>query len=440
MSEAPSLSSSAAETEYTLLRQFAEGITPDSLPILCDGYLSETGRPTDAWRACRRVALWAETFQEILQTGELHRNLPATDGLRVSELRTKQRGSLLFVENPDTEKTISGSVFPYLPEVTLRPREIFVWAHDVPLGASTSYLGAYAGLVKSDARVLTAHIRPDPHPGVRVYVYGEPGETREVVLFNEGRGESIIVTFADVPQVYPIGPSQIVALSTEMAGRAWFPTDENAPVLLGPEMVREHTAESALIEIAPEGTPSLYALYPDGGLTPLTQPAPAPPEYATPDFDDSDWLELDEPTNMAHLGDGSYRTGWYRATVNTDEPFDAELHFTALSDRLTLWVNGEKVGSSDSLPENRRQNGTASFDIRLVPGENLFSVLVEPPDTANGSLPENRGLYAPVTLMPSGACFIVDITRWRFKGIAETVDSSPLCVRVDFPRVAVHPA
>src|SRR5205085_645824 len=137
-----------------------------------------------------------------------------------------------------------------LPEITVGARDVFPWVHDTPLGFGGKYLHSYAGIVKSDAHILCAHIRPDPFDGIRVYVYGEPGEQKEVVLFSgNDRGRAQMVTFSpDAPQVYDVGASQIVALTTEMAGRTFLPPteSENAPVLFGPDDVREHDNEYAL--------------------------------------------------------------------------------------------------------------------------------------------------------------------------------------------------
>ena len=86
---------------------------------------------------------------------------------------------------------------PYLPEITVGEREVFPWVHDAPLGFGGKYLHSYAGIVKSDAQILCAHIRPDPFDGIRVYVYGSPGEEKEVVLFSgNDKGRAQIVGFS----------------------------------------------------------------------------------------------------------------------------------------------------------------------------------------------------------------------------------------------------
>jgi hypothetical protein len=456
----------AADVEYASWRCWAEGAcgynyyvyhggtnfgyTPMYIQTTSydyDAQISETGRLTDKWRACRRVALFAQTFKEILLTGEHRRDRPGARGdggrdLRVHETTTRQRGGIVWIDNPDKEHTVTGSVAPYLPEVTLSPRTLFPYVHDVPFGdGGANYLGAYAGLVKSDAYILSAHVRPDPHEGVRVYVYGAPGETREVVLFHGAeRGKGVDVTFKkDAPQVYPVGTSQVVALTPEMAGRLWpHPTDEYAPVLIGPDDVRDHGTVEATVEVAPGRAHLLYALHPDGTLTEISVEAPAlpapptlsawetvaEPDYTAPDYDDSAWTEIDEPTSMIALGNGPNPYGCYRATVSMDEACDAQLHFAACSDRLTLWVNGERIGSSDIPPEDRRQEWTATFDVRMKAGRNTLCVLADNLGLIKGDWQigkdqsqEKKGIYGPVTLTPTGGCYQVDVARWRFQGM-----------------------
>ncbi len=451
----------AEDVEYASLRCWAEGAcgynyyvyhggtnfgyTPMYIQTTSydyDAQISETGRLTDKWRASRRVALFAQAFKEILTTGEHRSGLPARDGLRVTETRTPQRGAILWVDNPSKEATVTGSVPPYLPEVTLEPRTLLPWVHDVPLGgASGTYLSAYAGLVKSDVRVLTAHILPDPYEGVRVYVYGAPGETGEVVLWNGGeRAQAVSVTFAEAPQVLNIGPSQIVALSTQLAGRAWLhPADETAPALIGPDDIREHGPESFVGEFAAPGqTHTVHVLRPDGSLTRATVDAPAlpappalsvwqtrtEPDCTAEDFDDSTWREIDEPTSMMTLGNGSNPYGWYRASFACSDAGTATIHFAACSDRLTLWVNGKRIGSSAVPPEERKEDWTATFEATLREGANTLCVLADGLGLIKGDWQigkgqehEKKGIYGPVTVTPDGNCYQIEISRWRFQGI-----------------------
>ena len=276
----------ASDVEYASLRCLAEGAcgynyyvyhggtnfgyTPmyaQTTSYDYDAPVSETGRLTDKWRACRRVALFAHTFRDILLTGQ---HLPAPNagagkhGFRVTETKTAQNGGIVWIDNP-SDAPVTGSVVPYLPEITLQEREVFGWVHDAPLGFGGKYLRSYAGIVKSDARILCVHIRPDPFEGIRVYVYGTPGEEKEVVLFSgNDKGRAQMVSFSpDAPKVYEVGPSQIVSLSTDMAGRTFLPPDgsENAPVLFGPDDVSEHGDTTAEMELAPNQTHTVYLAF-----------------------------------------------------------------------------------------------------------------------------------------------------------------------------------
>jgi hypothetical protein len=410
-----------------------------------DAQISETGRLTDKWRASRRVALFARTFKDILLNGAHNRELQSVrGGLRGSATTTPQNGSIVWIDNPSETETVTGSLLPSLPEITLAPRTLFPFVHDVPIGAGASYLKSYAGLVKSEAYVLAAHILPDPFDGVRVYVYGVPGETREVALWSGNeKGAGVRVTIpADAPAVYRIGQSQIIALSMALAGRTWIhPTDENAPVLIGPDDVCEHDFEYATIEAKPGVPQTLFALRADGAVTEISFDPPAlphpptlgawqsasEPDYTSVNFDDASWLPIDEVAtggNMIALGAGSNPYGWYRSTIHLPEGDggDAQIHFAACSDRLTLWINGERIGSSAIPPEDRREDWTAAFDIRFRDGENTVCVLADGLGLVKGDWNigkglehEKKGIYGPVTITPSGGCYLIDVARWQFQ-------------------------
>jgi hypothetical protein len=132
----------AEDIEYASLRCWAEGAcgynyyvfhggtnfgyTPMYLQTTSydyDAQISETGRLTDKWRASRRVAMFANTFKEILVEGEHRRGLPTfgDERLRAHATTTKQRGGILWLDNPDNEATITGAVPPSVSDVTLAP-------------------------------------------------------------------------------------------------------------------------------------------------------------------------------------------------------------------------------------------------------------------------------------------------------------------------------
>jgi hypothetical protein len=200
--------------------------------------ICEVRSAQELW-ALRPLALFAAAFGEPLRSGTLHTKLRAYGGLVASEWRTGQEGSLLFVHNP-AETPLNGSVFPAFEERVLAPGETVIWAHDFPLGRSENYLGAYAGLVKSDATLLTAHLRPDPFPGARIFVLGKPGERHEVTLFNAGPGEAVEVVFGESPAVFPVGVSQVVTVPESLASQLWLVEETT---WLGPHWELTHIGE-----------------------------------------------------------------------------------------------------------------------------------------------------------------------------------------------------
>ena len=176
--------------------------------------------PDQLW-SLRPLALFAAAFGEPLRSGSFHEGLRAYGGLVAHEWRTAQQGALLFAHNP-TDVPVIGSVFPAFEERRIEAGETVIWAHDFPIGPSENYLGAYAGLVKSEPSLLTAHIRPDPHPGARFFVTGKPGERGEVTIFNAGPGEAVEIVFGETPAVFPVGVSQVVAVPEALAPHLWL--------------------------------------------------------------------------------------------------------------------------------------------------------------------------------------------------------------------------
>jgi hypothetical protein len=375
-----------------------------------------SGRPDAVTRAQRRVARFARSVRDILLHGKFTPELRSVrGGLCASETSTPQAGGIVWLENPETDRSIEGSLFPYLPSITLPPGGIFAYVHDAPVGRGANYLGAYAGLVKSDAEVLTAHILPDPHDGIRVYVYGEPGETREVAVWSGNEhGRGVDVAFiADTPEVYAAGMSQVVALPAYLAGRVWIdPSDDTAPALIGPDGVRDLGAVEAFVEIAPGRMHTLYALRADGAITVISvdaPPLPPPPilsewyavepEWTTAGFDDSGWREIDDIFESGAIPVG-LPTLCARARVHlpAGDGGDARLDVAGDS-RLALWINGVLVAP----PASGRGPAGATFDVSLRDGDNLLCLRAE----------DGSSLAGPVTLAPAGGCYLLDIARWR---------------------------
>ena len=423
------------ESESERWEQLAQGLPyrvwhdgePITQPLLL---LSLLGM---GWDARRRLAIWAQTFGEILLTGE-RRTLKTYGDLTATEVITRETGGVVFVTNPDNDKPATGSVLPYLPDLTLPPRTTLPWVHDAPVGFGPNYLAAYGGLVKSDAFVLTVRVLPDPFQGIRVYVYGEPGDTREVVVWsNHDKGRATSVTFAadGTPQVYFVdgAQSQIVALSPLHAGQTFIsPTDDNAPVIIAAHDVLAQSFEYAdvivqpIYGLQPGDSHLVYALRPDGALTEILVPLPPlppvpvlsawemrpEPDYAAPDFDDTDWPDV-TGTPAPIREDNPDGRCWYRARVTLDEATDATLQLPWRAGQTDLWVNGERAGASQPPPPSRPRQDI-SHDIRLRAGANTLCVLA----TTGPNRECGPGVFAPATLVPSGNCYLIEVSAWQY--------------------------
>jgi len=172
----------------------------------------------------RRATLVLQTLAEILATGTFQPRIPTFGGIEATEWSTKERGSVRFLSNP-TSEPLTGGAFPAPSQCFLEPGQVLPWLHDFPIGPAGNYLSAYAGLVKSDAAVLHAGIRPDPHPGAMVVVHAAPGTSAEVVLFHTGGGRSLTIHFTDYPAVEHVDSCVVIALPTALAGETTIAAD-----------------------------------------------------------------------------------------------------------------------------------------------------------------------------------------------------------------------
>ena len=329
-------------TPAAVLRAWAQG----SREVIC------TVETVEQLLALRPLALFAVTFGEIIRTGSF-RELPlTTGGLRATAWDTRQQGGLILIENP-TAETCQGSVFPAVEELTLSPHGIVAWLHDTPIGASSHYLAAYAGLVKSEAQVLTAQIRPDPFEGIRLFVFAPVGAQRELVLFNAGPGEAVSLSFTEVPQVVSVAPSQVICVPEGLEGRVWL-GEGDAPTWIGPDDVTDGGA----VEMGPH---RLWELSSAGVLTEIF--------FGT---------ETDQLT----------RAGWYAAQIDGGgEPILVQINFE-WEVPLTFWLNGERISGKE---------------LRLLPGDNRLVIHL------SEATPMGQ-----VTLLPEGACYLLELTRWRY--------------------------
>ncbi|MGC4046862.1 MAG: hypothetical protein QM758_23960 [Armatimonas sp.] len=203
-----------------------------------------------------RLQLFFQALTPLFsETAEFVARVPAIGGLQATAWRTREHGSVVFIENP-TENRITGAVFPAIASITLEPGQVVARVHDLPIGPTDRYLSAYAGLVACEASFLTAHIRPDPYIGARIFVRGAVEEKAKLVLFGGGRGEEIIISFTEQPAIYNIAESQIVAIPDILADTLYLPENpqsSDTPTLIGKEWL-----------LWPDGTLEQPADWPEG--------------------------------------------------------------------------------------------------------------------------------------------------------------------------------
>jgi hypothetical protein len=244
----------------------------------------------------RRIEQFREAFTEILQTGSRRDGLPVFGDLSASEIHTREKGAIIFVEN-NTEEIVTGSVFPLLETITLSPGTIFPLVHDTPIGPSNRYLDAYVGLVKSEAMVLTTQIRPDPFEGARIFVYGDLNSQKMVTLFNAGeRGASVGITFTHEPQVIAHGVSQIIAMPTALAGHVYFLSDDTNTTRVGPYAL-SHAGE---ITLSPRQQTTITVSAPTSGRIEGMQTLWVNGEFCSPNV-----VDLHEGENILQTADAT---------------------------------------------------------------------------------------------------------------------------------------
>ncbi len=193
--------------DRTLFASIATGIRPETSSP--DSVNAPSGRSL----VSKQIAVVAELVEQGVFS-----EVPATDGLVATAWTVRERGTAVFVTNP-TERSVTGGVFPAIPELTVPARETVLALLDFAIGPSHRYLAAYAGLVKATVPVMHAAVRADPHPGASIVVAGFPGGRTELVVFHSGRGVGVPISFSASPSVHRAESCLITAWPMDLAER-----------------------------------------------------------------------------------------------------------------------------------------------------------------------------------------------------------------------------
>lgn len=395
-----------------------------------DAQVSETGALTHKYFSSKRVALWARAFADVLTSAVEGDETKLYCDPRLSvRLRVSEHGDIAFLENkggePVTTQVRYGGL--ELESITVRPGEIRPVVFNVRLTPNVRLLGTSAEIAAvsktKDAACLVCT--------------GGVGESVEFLLLV---GDSPHTVEIEVPKdeaavQEQIGDLKLIVTSQTRADRTWVLPGKNGNTLvLGPEFVRSWKAQSGGLSLEAEFQPGsclVEVFAPDFAASQTVEVsderpempelsgwlvAHEPPEYA-PEYDDSSWRFIEQPVSMVALGNDSEAYGWYRARFTSARAGSANLHFANATDRLTVWVNGQRVGSSQPPPENRQGAWTADFRIWVKAGENVIAVLADNLGLIKGDWQiggpqewERKGIYGDV---------LVDgrpILGWRFMG------------------------
>ena len=378
------------------------------------GPLSETGTLQKKYGRTRRVALFAQTFQDILLNAPvydpaLHRQTLA--GGVLLHRRETDAGKLWFLENKggeraDVDLSEIAAGLPHritVPAGTVRPLVL-----DWSVGGTP--MDFYAPII---TRVLEA-------PGETIIVAYDPDSDPK---FAATPGDPVHVRRHETPE----GRTQtFLTLTPGQMDLTWF--GEDGTVSLGAYYLRQ-TEDGSEAELAP-GTTDLWK-YKNGAWTPVPVPdtaLPAAPflehwqsapadEEAQSGYDTTGWTAMYHPMNRVQLGDKS-GYAWYRTTLHAEAEGEATLALTALADRALLLVNGELVAVSEAPAEERRNDPFLAARVSLRQGENTIAVLSDDMGHLKGAWQfkgrrleeDKKGLFGPVL-----RDFSTPLTIWRFR-------------------------
>ena len=376
--------------------------------------LSETGGLGEKYHRTRAVALFAQTFQEILLNAPVYdpreHLVVLKEGVLLHRRETVQ-GKLWFLENNHGEAVTvdlsqMGGDLPHhvhVPPSSVRP-VLLDWS----LGGTTMefYAPIITRVIETGEETIVVAFDPDSDPHWAA-TPGEPVHVRRTSAPN-GRTQTFLT------------------VTKEQMAVTWFGTDGS--IYLGPYLIREAEGET-IMELSPDTTDvwkysaqTWTKLDNTSGELPAApsienwQSAPAD-EEAQSDFDDAAWLRMYTPTSRVLLGDKA-GYAWYRATIHSERERDAALTLTALADRALLFVNGEFVATSATPAEERNADPSLTAQVRLKPGANTVSVLSDNLGHLKGAWQfrgrpleeDKKGLFGDVLLDYSEA-----VNDWAFR-------------------------
>jgi len=408
--------------------------------------IGQAGDLRDSYYYCKRAALFAASFQDLLANSVAKDDSDGTiltsNGVQITT-RKGPAGEALFLNNRtdgalSAQLKIGAQTYPAAGPMTLAPGEIVPLLRNYQVAPGvTLTLAAARILGMTRLGSLTTLV-----------VYGSPNEPAELHFAaaharSLGPASRLTLTATEAilktlipgsqPHVFVFQSGRqtvrVLTMPAELADRTWF-LDNGALIACGPDYVGEaqtlpngtvrlETERNSLAQ--PPARPLPALLYtsnvkqPPLTLTPVAVPnakvaSANPPTLGPwqadmslplvqPSYSDANWKASTEPLQMGADGDyGAY--AWYRTTVSAPAAGTYQLNFSSGGDWVSGFVNGKYAGSF-LIPSNRR------ILVSLSAGPNKLAFL-----TAHYGRDKLFNYYGPVdTIAAKGILGAVTLTK-----------------------------
>ncbi len=332
-----------------------------------DAPIAEGGGLTDKYYALRLVNVMASRFGEVLgATLPLDSGVPAAGSATLSVAGA--RGRVTVVTN-NGDETIT---------------RVPVVLHDGrTLEADLSHFGAvalFSETALTDRHTLDyCNLMPLGIFREKVLVlHGPPGQAG--VLSLNGKEIRLTVPKTQTLELHEAQGLSLLVMPSVLAERCWSVDDH---LFIGPDFVGE-----TVDEIVPHpGRRQHWVVNLEGKVSlrkvsgPATARTPAVPRMTAfrhlasapePMGEALEWQRLDRPRDLAALG-VEYGYGWYQTRLEFPRPIRKYLYLPQGGDRLTLWLNGKRVGTWG------RGDGASRdpISVQMAKGTNTLTLLAD---------------------------------------------------------------
>jgi len=391
--------------------------------------IGEAGGLNDTFFRLKSIHQFIHTFADFFLNDEPCYTLKyhVNDSLLLS-VRKKEPTHILFMENSYQLPVTSPLVMDQdtLDTITVPGNTIIPVVINYPLGENCKIEYSTAFIQNIFKGLDGKHY---------ILLSGPPGHAARIKLSGENKSREFDIAFSpdDVVSSFKFEQFVVMAANERLAGRVQVMKIKGGQIaVFGPELVRSWkvTGDKIKLEadVAPQCRQAIFYGDGKGGITLSVQSQERRSDLPqlknwtyreeTPvwqsDYDDSDWLDINDPVSMQLLNNTPAGYGWYRARFDSPAAAIAKLNFTGAADRITVWFNGDRVGNI----LNHNGKVPVNFTVKVKKGLNVIAVLAEnlglhKPGAQTDSLllPEEKGLFGPVYI----GIRSLPVDSWRYK-------------------------